>query len=441
MLKFKSFGIRELELIPQIARLNKKQISEIRTVSEIYPFKTNNYVLESLIDWDNVPNDPIFRLNFPQRGMLTDEHFEKIRWSKDNLSKEGYAAVIHDIRMSLNPHPAGQTYLNMPMDESGSKLEGIQHKYKTTLLFFPSHGQTCHAYCTFCFRWPQFINDLELKIQAKETAPLIRYLRNNRNVTDVLITGGDPMMMSPKLLSSYLDPLLGIDTIRTIRIGSKSLSYWPHKFVDDADSEETLDAFRSVVRSGKHLSFMAHFNHPAELQTDIVRRAIFNIRQTGAEIRTQAPLLKNINDTAEIWSTMWKKQVELGCIPYYMFLPRDTGAQHYFAQPLNEALNIYRGAIRTISGLGRTVRGPVMSMTSGKMELLDIENGTYYLRFLQHRESDLTYRIFKSKARIDDPKWFDDLVSFGDAYDRYFEPVACENQILSGMADLVSMRP
>jgi L-lysine 2,3-aminomutase len=402
-------------------RLSGKQVDEIRTVSEIYPFKTNNYVLENLIDWNNIPDDPIFRLNFPHREMLIEEHFDKIEWGKGRLSAEKYAELIREIRLSLNPHPAGQTYLNMPMDEEGNRLNGIQHKYESTLLFFPSHGQTCHAYCTFCFRWPQFINDLELKIQAKEIGPLINYLNRNKQVTDILITGGDPMVMSAKILSSYIDPLIELDSIRSIRIGSKSLSYWPHKFVSDPDGEGILELFRKVVRSGKHLAFMAHFNHPAELATATVREAIFNIRQTGAEIRTQAPLLKNINNRPEIWSSMWRAQVELGCIPYYMFLPRDTGAQHYFAQTLDDALDIYRGAIQKISGLCRTARGPVMSMTSGKMELLDIEDGVYSLRYLQHRKPDMTYKVFKTRAKVNNPKWFDDLESYGEAYDPYFD--------------------
>jgi KamA family protein len=420
MLKYKSFTIKDLELIPQSRLLSARQIEEIKIVSEIYPFKTNNYVLDKLIDWTNVPDDPVFRLNFPHKGMLSDEHFDKIQWSR-RVQRKDHSDLVKRIRRTLNPHPAGQTDLNIPYDETGHAIEGIQHKYRTTLLFFPSHSQTCHAYCTFCFRWPQFVNDPELKMQAKEITPLLQYLHNHPQVNDVLITGGDPMVMSPRVLSMYIDALLEVETVKTIRIGTKSLSYWPYKYVTDPDAEEILKIFRQIVASGRHLAFMAHFNHPAELRTEILQEAIHRVRQTGAEIRTQAPLLRNINNNISTWKALWTEQVRLGCVPYYMFLPRDTGAQHYFAESLQDALNIYRGAIQNICGVARTARGPVMSITSGKVELLDIEDGCYSIRYLQHRMPELTYKIFRAKARVPRPKWFDDLVWYDRCYEKYFD--------------------
>ena len=89
---------------------------------------------------------------------------------------------------------------------------------------------------------------------------------------------------------------------------------------------------------------MGHFNHLAELKTGAVKLAIKNVRETGAQIRTQSPLLTNINDDADMWAQMWQKQVELGCIPYYMFVVRDTGAQHYFGISLIKAHEIFRKA-------------------------------------------------------------------------------------------------
>ena len=89
------------------------------------------------------------------------------------------------IRSRLNPHPAGQRQLNIPADD-GERLRGIQHKYRETVLFFPSRGQTCHAYCTFCFRWAQFVGDTELKISSNDTPRLHRYLASKPDVSDLL---------------------------------------------------------------------------------------------------------------------------------------------------------------------------------------------------------------------------------------------------------------
>lgn len=420
-MRYKSFSLKDLENIPQLKSLGKEVIDDIQVVAEIYPFKTNNYVVEQLIDWEKGIDDPIFRLNFPHRDMLLEEHYDKIRWAKKHPDPQVLKNIVRDIRLSLNPHPAGQTLYNIPRDIDGSPIEGLQHKYKTTVLYFPSHAQTCHAYCTFCFRWPQFVKDLDLKIQTKEVEPLIYYLNANPAISEVLITGGDPMVMSPRVFESYIDAILSVDTIKNIRIGTKSLSYWPYKYVTDPERDDMLAVLKKVVDSGRHLAIMAHFNHPVELDPPVVREAISNLKRIGAEIRTQAPLLRNINNKASLWSAMWEKQVQLGCVPYYMFLPRDTGAQHYFAEDLFSAFDIYRDAIKRTPGLCRTVRGPVMSMTTGKVEILDYEQGMFTLRYLQNRNPELTFKVFQAISLVKRPHWFYDLACFDPRYSDFFE--------------------
>ena len=147
----------------------------------------------------------------------------------------------------------------------------------------------------------------------------------------MLLTGGDPLIMSARNLAAYIEPFLGheFDHIRNIRIGTKSVAYWPYKFVTDKDADDTLRLFEKVVNSGKHLAIMGHYNHWRELSTDVAQEAIRRIRNTGAQIRTQSPLVKNVNDSSEVWARMWKEQVKLGCIPYYFFVERNTGAKNY----------------------------------------------------------------------------------------------------------------
>jgi len=409
MQKFISYTLNKLEKIPQLSGLSSEQMEEIKIVSSIYPFKTNNYVLEKLIDWNNIPNDPIFRLNFPHKEMLIPEHYEQLKQVRATGTKEELKELIYNIRMKLNPHPAGQNELNGAFLEE-EKLEGIQHKYRDILLFFPSQSQTCHAYCTFCFRWPQFINDLDFKIQSKEIDPLLKYLSENPQISEVLFTGGDPMIMNSRVLDSYIEPLLKIDSIKTIRIGTKALSYWPYKFTTDEDAEGMLNVLRKVTKAGKHLGFMAHFNHPKELEPPVVKEAIDKLRDIGAVIRTQSPLLRFINNSAETWTTMWEKQVQLNCIPYYMFLPRDTGAQHYFAETLENAYKLYAEAIRNCSGLASTAKGPVMSMTNGKVEILGVQDNLYTLRYVKHRDHTKTFKVFTAEPVKPGPMWIDDLI-------------------------------
>jgi len=167
---------------------------------------------------------------------------------------------------------------------------------------------------------------------------------------------------------------------------------------------------------------MANFNSPRELETDIVREAICRIRATGAQIRTQSPLLRHINDDPDIWADMWKKQVKLGCVPYYMFVARDTGAHRYFGLPLVRAWEIYRRAYQQVSGIARTVRGPSMSASPGKVQVVGMSEirgeKVLVLQMLQGRDSDWVRKPFFA-AYDEKATWIDELKpAFGE--ERFF---------------------
>lgn len=420
--QYQVYTLANFRQLPAIRRLSRQQQFELEVVGSVFPFKTNSYVVNELIDWRNFQNDPIYTLTFPQRGMLKPRHYEKMASVlKRTDDRHEIRETANSIRMELNPHPAGQLEHNVPSLD-GQKLTGIQHKYEQTLLFFPSQGQTCHAYCAFCFRWPQFVGMNDLKFAMREADLLVAYLREHSEVTDVLFTGGDPMVMKANILRRYIDPLLdaNLKSHRTIRIGTKALSFWPYRFLIGDEAQETLDLFRRIVRSGKHLAIMAHFSHPRELKTRAVQMAIRRIRSTGAEIRTQSPVLRHINDDANAWAKMWQKQVELGCVPYYMFVVRDTGAQHYFGIPLVRAYDLFQEAYQKVSGLARTVRGPSMSANPGKIQVLGVQvvggKKVIMLNMLQARNPKLALQPFFAEYD-EDAIWIDDLKpAFADKF-------------------------
>lgn len=417
--KYRSYTLHNFREIPQMSNLSEEDIEAINIVGQVLPFKANNYVVEQLIDWDNIPNDPIFTLTFPRKQMLSRSNYNKIKsLIDDKVDDATLKSAIHDIRMSLNPNPAGQKR-NIPTVD-GHRLHGMQHKYRETALFFPSQGQTCHAYCTFCFRWPQFAGMNGLKFAMREADLLHKYLLKNKQTTDVLFTGGDPMTTTAKIMSAYIEPLLTkeFEHIKNIRIGSKSLSYWPYRFLTDRDADEMLKLFEKVKKAGKHLAFQAHFNHPKELSADAVKQAIERIQNTGTVIRTQSPLLRYINDHHSIWSEMWSEQVRLGLIPYYMFVARDTGSKAFFEVPLVRAWEIFRRAYSNVSGIARTVRGPSMSAEPGKIHIIGVTeiNGekVLVLRFLQCRNPQLVDIPFFAKYNAN-ATWFDQLEpAFGE---------------------------
>ena len=186
--------------------------------------------------------------------------------------------------------------------------------------------------------------------------------------------------------------------------------------------------FGEVIASGRNLAVMAHFSHPRELEPPVLAEAVRRIRDTGAVIRTQAPLIRSINDDPAAWRQMWRTQVRMGMIPYYMFVERDTGPQDYFAVPLARGYEVFRDAYQGVSGLARTVRGPSMSATPGKVcvdgvtEVAGIK--VFVLHMIQARNPGLVGSPFF--ARFDPGAcWLTDLEPvFADRFP--FEPARYE---------------
>jgi L-lysine 2,3-aminomutase len=398
-LRLQFYTFRDLEGLPQLQKLPAEYRSAMKVVAHVLPFRTNNYVVEQLIDWDCVPEDPIFQLTFPQPGMLSPGHFRRMARALQHGAAEEVRATADQIRRELNPHPAGQLSYNVPTIDD-EPVPGVQHKYAQTCLAFPAAGQTCHAYCTYCFRWAQFVGIQDLKFATDESLSFHEYLRRHKEVTDVLLTGGDPMVMHAQALARYIEPLLGrgFEHVQTIRIGTKALAYWPYCFLDGKGADTLLRLLEKVVVAGKHLAVMAHFSHWREQAPRAAREAVHRLQAAGAVIRTQAPLVRHVNDDAKVWARMWREQVRLGCVPYYMFVERDTGASRYFKVPLYRSLEIYREAIGENSGLGRTARGPVMSALPGKVVLdgvADVDGKpVFVLSFLQARDPAWCKRPF-----------------------------------------------
>ncbi|ACU36627.1 lysine 2,3-aminomutase [Actinosynnema pretiosum subsp. pretiosum] len=409
--RFRSLGPHHVDEVAARYAPRADLMEAVRVISQVLPFRVNEYVLSHLIDWARVPNDPIFQLVFPQRGMLAEDDERELADLLRAKDKRGLRLAVERVRGGLNPHPAGQKELNVPMLD-GEVLPGVQHKYRETALYFPQQGQTCHAYCTYCFRWAQFVGDADLRFAAPGPELLVRYLRQHPAVTDVLVTGGDPMIMSTERLRSHLEPLLAVDTVRTIRIGTKSVAYWPHRFTTDPDADEVLRLFERVVASGRSLAVMAHFSHPRELETDQARAALARIRATGAVVYCQAPLIKHVNDDSRVWADMWRGELSAGLVPYYMFVERDTGPREYFKVPLARAVDIFQGAYRTLPGLARTVRGPSMSATPGKVLVDGVEDAPdgkhFRLRMVQARVPELVGRPFRARFS-ETASWLNEL--------------------------------
>ena len=149
-----------------------------------------------------------------------------------------------------------------------------------------------------------------------------------------------------------------------------------------------------------------------EFSTDVSEQAVKRLIDAGAVVRCQAPLIKRVNDHPDIWAALWRKQVALGAVPYYMFVERDTGPKNYFEVPLARAYDIFSRAYNQVSGLARTVRGPSMSCTPGKVCVDGVTEihgeKVFVMKFIQGRNPYWANKVFFAKYN---PKatWLDDL--------------------------------
>jgi KamA family protein len=400
--------------LPHLRQLDPEIRRDIRIVSTVLPFKVNDYVLNELIDWTNVPNDPIFRLTFPHRNMLPKDMYHRVAQLLDGgLGTGSNRTIIEGLRRKLDPYLDDKPTRNRPSDEAGL-IDGLMHKYPDSVLFFPPEGQTCHAYCGYCYRWGQLVGPWEVKQQVNDIERVLAYIRNHTEISDVLLSGGDPMIMSAETLERYIDPLLVPEAghIQTLRFCTKALAYWPYRFTTDPDADDLLRLLERCIRAGRHVSIMAHVSHARELQPQPFADAIRRLKSIGVVIRAAGPIVRGVNDTEDAWFNMWRECIRQGIVPYYMYVERGTGSGSYFSVTLAEATRIYRNVVARMSGLIQTARGPVMATSLGKIVVDGIgqagDEEVFACRILRARDPALVGIPFF--ARYDEKAcWFDEL--------------------------------
>lgn len=412
--------------LPHLQAIDPATRHEMAVVAMVLPFKVNNYVLDELIDWASAPDDPIFRLIFPNRKMLPPNlYLDAERIYLNQQSGKDIRPEVELLRRTLDPYLDDKPQRNRPIDEDGP-IDGLMHKYPDSVLFFPSQGQTCHAHCGYCYRWGQLVGTWDIRQQVREIKRVYRYIAAHAEISDVLISGGDPMIMSADVLQRYIDPLLDSTTahVRTFRFCTKSLSFWPYRFTTDNDADQLLRLFDRSIQAGRHVAIMAHFSHVRELQTPAVINAIRRLQSTGVVIRAQAPIIRGVNDSIEAWRNIWGECIRLGVVPYSMYVERGTAAGQYYSVPLAKAAAIHKGVVSTMSGLAQTARGPVLATALGKIVLDGIVNihgsDVFVFKVFRAREPSLIGTHFF--AQYDDKAiWLNQLTPALGSPEWYFD--------------------
>ena len=273
----KTFEDLEKWLAGRKARVDPR----LKDVIAKYPMRVNTYYL-GLIE---KINDGIWRQAIPDVEEL--EHYMDL--SEDPLDEEG------DI-------PLG-----------GPRT--IVHRYPDRVLFLVSNE--CAMYCRFCTR-KRKVGDERKNPSMEDIRKGIEYVASHEDIRDVLISGGDPLLISNNRLDEILGKLCQIQHLGIIRIGTRVPCVWPQKIIEDKELIEVLRKHTPQSLNDPQLYMNTHFNHPNEI-TDEAYQAIRTLRALGISIGNQTVLLKGVNDDTDVMRDLVHGLGRMGVRPYYLY--------------------------------------------------------------------------------------------------------------------------
>ncbi len=327
--------VRYIRNIDGIAQLTEAEKIRLKEVTKIYPFRATDYYL-SLIDWSD-PNDPIRRMVIPHEDELID-------WGELDASKENQVTVC----------------------------KGVQHKYATTVLLLVN--EVCAGFCRFCFRKRLFMNDSDEVTYDLE--PGFEYIRQHPEADNILLTGGDPMVLRTSHLEKIIRNLREIEHVKIIRIGTKMPAYNPYRYLND---DALMEMLHKYSQPDRRIYMMCHFDHPREL-TPQAREVIARLIEIGVICVNQNPIVRGISDDPMTMAELWNELSYMGVQQYYVFQGRPAAGNYIYEVPIAEGYRKVEQAKRKCSGLAKRVKY-VMSHKSGKIEIVGVDHRYIYLKY------------------------------------------------------------
>ncbi len=357
--------IKYINKISDVPQLTTEEVNALAKVVKKFPFGANTYYL-GLINWEDKA-DPIRRMVIP-----TTEELEDKEWGAIDPSHEAYDTVA----------------------------PGLQHKYPDTALFLLS--DLCGGRCRYCFRKRLFMEQREHEI-LKDYHPAVGYIRQHKEVNNVLLTGGDPLRLRTISLREVILALRGVDHVGIIRIGTKMPVYNPFRVINDPELPKVIREFSTPV---KRIYFVLHFSHPREITEEAIR-AVDILIESGAILCNQNPLLRGVNDDPVVLAELYKKLSFIGVSPYYTFQNRPVVGNKPFAVPLVKAYQIVQEAKKNISGTANRATF-AMSHALGKIEVVGLDDSYIYMRYHRAPDPKDTGKLIIAR-RNDEGYWLDDF--------------------------------
>jgi lysine 2,3-aminomutase len=284
-------------------RFTEKERRELEKTLEVFPMAVTPYYL-SLINPEDRDQDPIWKQAFPSGQELNINRCDMI----DPLS-----------------------------EDADSPVSGITHRYPDRVLFLVSN--CCSMYCRHCTR-KRKVGDVDFIPDQDDMMKGIDYIRNNPVIRDVLLSGGDPLMLSDKRLDWLLSEIRAIEHVEVIRIGTRMPVVLPYRITED---------LVKILKKYHPLWINTHFNHPREF-TKSSEKALARLADAGIPLGNQSVLLAGVNDCPRIMKALVHKLVKNRVRPYYLYQCDLSEGLGHFRTPVGKGIEILENLIGHTSG-------------------------------------------------------------------------------------------
>ena len=301
-------AIKSLEKFEYLTgiKFEEKEKADLQKTFEKFPLSITPYYL-SVIDKTNYKNDPVFKQAFggiEELTTLKSEHADPLSEDKD------------------------------------SPVEGITHRYPDRVLFHVSN--ICSMYCRHCTR-KRKVGDIDFVPSKDQLSAGIEYIKNTPQVRDVLLSGGDPLMLPDDKIDWLLSEISQIPHVEIIRIGTRMPVVLPYRITDN---------LVSILKKYQPLWINTHFNHPNEITTS-AKESLAKLADGGFPLGNQSVLLADVNDCPRIMKSLLHKLVQNRVRPYYLYQCDLSEGLSHFRTPVGKGIEIMESLIGHTSGFAR----------------------------------------------------------------------------------------
>ena len=298
-------AISSKDILEQVVHLSDEERAGVEAATKYFKMRISPHIA-SLMDPNN-PDDPLRKQFIPSKKEL---------------------ASINDVNL----------FEDVNADERYSPLKGLVHRYPTKALIFPSNY--CGSYCRYCFR-RKLVREVEETLSKQEIRNIVNYIKNHPAIEEIILSGGDPLVLSDSLIDNILMSLSSIEQIQILRIHTRLPITIPYRITPELVS--ILSKYKPIYVV-IHTDTIAEFSNP-------MRTAISRLVDHGIPCLASCPLLKDINDNETALRSLWTELIKMRVKPYYLFHSDPVKGLRHFLVPMRRGLEIMRNLYDNMSGL------------------------------------------------------------------------------------------